>query len=423
MSIKKRGKKLSLYKRVPKRYSTVEPRRFIWLALHTDSPTEAERKAGPAWDQLIAAWEAKLAGDNSDAEQRFAAARDLAAARGFRYMRADQVSRLPRDELLARINAIGGSDTEPDTQDAAALLGTAPEPEITITRALKLYWSLTPDKTRGKSEDQLRRWRNPRIKAVKNFVAVVGDKAISEISGDDMLDFRGWWLDKIEAQRLTPNSANKDLIHLGDVLKTVNRMKRLGLVLPLSDLALKEGEAKQRPPFSDRWIRDRLLAPGALDGLNDEARDILLAMINTGARPSELAGLTPEQIKLNSNVPHISIEPGTRQLKSKNARRVIPLVGVSLEAMRRHPDGFPRYAETSAGLSSTVNKYLRAHGLLETPEHSLYGLRHSFEDRQLAAGVDERVRRDLMGHSLNRERYGKGAALDRLQSILQETCL
>ncbi|MEB8386871.1 tyrosine-type recombinase/integrase [Rhodobacteraceae bacterium KMM 6894] len=423
MAIKQRGKKLSLYKRVPKRYASIEPRQFVWLALHTDSQTEAERKAGPAWDQLIAAWEAKLAGDTSAAEQRFAAARDLAAARGFRYLRADQVAQLPKADLLARIAAIGGTDAEPDVRDAAALLGTTKEPEINVSRALDMYWGLTADQVRGKSDDQVRRWRNPRIKAIKNFLGVIDDKPISEISGDDMLDFRQWWLDKMEAEGLSPNSANKDLIHLGDVLKTVNKMKRLGLVLPLSDLSFKEGEAKQRPPFSDRWIKDKLLAPGALEGLNDEARDIMLVMVNTGARPSELAGLTADQIKLNSNVPHISIEPGKRQLKSKNARRVIPLVGVSLEAMRRHPEGFPRYADTSAGLSATVNKYLRANGLLETPEHSLYGLRHSFEDRQLAAGVDERVRRDLMGHSLNRERYGKGAALDHLQSILQATCL
>jgi integrase len=237
-----------------------------------------------------------------------------------------------------------------------------------------------------------------------------------------MLDFRQWWLEKIEAEDMSTNSANKDLIHLGNVLKTVNKMKRLGLVLPLSDLSFKEGEAKQRPPFSDAWIRDRLLAPGALDGLNAEARCILMVMVNTGARPSELASLTADQIRLNDNVPHISIEPVGRQLKSKNARRVIPLVGVSLEAMRGHPGGFPRYRVNSAGLSATINKHLRVHGLLETPQHTLYGLRHAFEDRQLAAGVDERVRRDLMGHSLNRERYGKGASLSNLQAILQPTC-
>lgn len=90
MAIKRRGRKLSLYKRVPKRYESVEQRKFVWLSLHTDSVSEAETKAGLAWEQLIAGWEAKLAGDTSDAEQRFESARELAEVRGFRYMRAEK---------------------------------------------------------------------------------------------------------------------------------------------------------------------------------------------------------------------------------------------------------------------------------------------------------------------------------------------
>jgi integrase len=86
--------------------------------------------------------------------------------------------------------------------------------------------------------------------------------------------------------------------------------------------------------------------------------------------------------------------------------------------MRAHPDGFARYRGSSASLSATINKYLRANDLLETPEHSLYGLRHSFEDRMLAAGIDERIRRDLMGHSLQRERYGDGGSLEMLSALL-----
>jgi hypothetical protein len=39
----------------------------------------------------------------------------------------------------------------------------------------------------------------------------------------------------------TANSANKDLIHLGDVLKTVNTMKRLGLALPLGRAVVPRG--------------------------------------------------------------------------------------------------------------------------------------------------------------------------------------
>ncbi len=413
-----RGSTYHLRKRVPQRFAAVEPRKTVWISLHTDSETAALAKAPAAWAGLVEAWEARLAGQDGDAEAFFEAARKLAQSRGLRYLPAERVAALPLDELLERVEAVGEVAGKPSPVEAAAFLGGAAEPAITVTRALELYWTLAKDKTFGKSEDQLRRWRNPRLKAVKNFVDVVGDKPIAEISGDDMLDFRQWWIDRVEAENLTPNSANKDLVHLSDVLKTVNRMKRLGLVLPLSDLALKQGEKRQRPPFSDAWIRDKLLREGALAGLNTEARCILLGMVNTGYRPSEGASLGRDQIRLEGAVPHISIEPNGRQLKSAYARRIIPLAGVSLAAFRECPEGFPRYAD-NPGLSATVNKYLREHGLLETPGHSMYSLRHAFEDRMLAAGVDDRIRRDLFGHSLDRERYGKGASLEQLHEIVQ----
>src|SRR3546814_11272622 len=67
---------------------------------------------------------------------------------------------------------------------------------------------------------------------------------------------------------------------------------------------------------------------------------ILLALINTGARPSEIASLLPEHIHLSGPVPYISIEPVGRKLKNPQSKRVIPLVGVSLAAFKDHP-GFP----------------------------------------------------------------------------------
>ena len=417
---------LYLYKRVPKRYASVEPRKFVWISLHTDSLSVAKTKEAATWDQMVSAWEAKLAGDTTDAEQRFAASRDLAQARGFRYMRADQVSRLPTEQMRDRFAAIPGFKDKadsPDMLEAAALLGGAQEPALTVSRALDLYWTLAKDKTLGKSEDQIRRWKNPRMKAVKNFIAVVGDKAIKHITSEDMLDFRNWWMERLEVEGLRPNSANKDLIHLGDVLKTVNKLKRLGLVLPLTDLAFKEADAKKRPPFSTRWITEKLMQPKALDGLNPEARAILLMMVNTGCRPSELAALNARTILLKHNVPHISIEPDGRQVKSKYARRTVPLLGVSLEAARAFSDGFPRYRESSASLSATVNKFLRENGLMESDDHSLYSLRHAFEDRMLATGIDDRIRRDLFGHRLTRERYGDGATLEHKQSLLQAAAL
>jgi integrase len=413
-----RGTTYYIRKRVPQRFATVEPRQTVWISLHTDSQTLSETKAPAAWAEMIEAWEARLAGHSEDAEQRFEAARQLAQARGFRYLPAKKVAALPIDLVLERIEAVKTVAGEPDKLDATAILGGATAPPLTVQSALDLYWTLAKDKTFGKSDDQLRRWKNPRYKAVRNFIDVVGDKPIKDITGDDMLDFRQWWVERVESEGLTANSANKDLVHLSDVLRTVNKMKRLGLVLPLSDLALQEGEQRQRPPFSNDWIKDKLLEPGALDGLNKQARCILLGMVNTGYRPSEGAGLGPAQIRLDTSVPHISIEPNGRQLKSEYAKRIIPLAGVSLKAFQECPEGFPRYAD-NATLSATVNKFLRANKLMETPAHSMYSLRHAFEDRMLAAGVDDRIRRDLFGHRLDRERYGRGASLEHLHQIIQ----
>lgn len=419
-----RGSIYYLYRRVPTRYSQIDKRRFVEQSLHTDSETVAMSKAIVVWSQLVSGWEAMLAGNTSDAEARFDAARELANTRGFQYLPAQAVAGLPYGEFMKRLDvALGGTQKKTDALLAEAVLGGATEPPITVSRALELYWPLTKDKVLSKSEDQLRRWQNPRKKAVTNFIKVVGDKPLRDISGNDMLEFREWWMERLEIEELTPNSANKDLIHLGDVLKTVNRMKRLGLVLPLSDLSFKEGDVGKRPPFSTDWIRDVLIAPSALQGLNPEARAITLIMVNTGARPSEIAGLTQNTIHLDCAVPYISIEPEGRQLKTRRSQRKIPLVGISLDAIAPFPNGFGRYRESSATLSGTVNKFLRENNLVESPQHTMYSLRHSFEDRMIAGNIDDRIRRDLFGHRLSREQYGDGASLLQMRDLLQTIAL
>jgi integrase len=404
----------------------VETRKEIWRSLKTDSPGVAAQKAEAVWNELIEGWEARLAGRSDEAEERFAAAQDLAAARGVRFLSARAVAELPIGQVLERVEAVApaAAPDQPDRVEAAALLGGAAEVPITVSRALELYWGMTRDELLNKSKDQVRRWKNPRKKAIRNFISVVGDKPISQITADDMSDFRNWWMERIELEGLTTNSGNKDLTHLGSVLKTVNARKRLGIALPVSGFHFKESDSTPRPPFSDAWIRERLLAPGALGGLNAEARAILLVTVNTGCRPGEAAGLLPEDIVLDAEVPHIRIrDNAARAIKNAPSRRNLPLVGVSLEAFKDFPNGFPRYQTDSADLSATVNKYLRENGLAETERHTLYSLRHSFEDRLLRARVDERVRRDILGHALGRERYGEGGGPAFLLGEIQRAAL
>jgi integrase len=417
------GQNIYLRKRVPSRYKAVEQRESVWISLHTDSETVAKAKAPMVWADMIEAWEAMLDGMSSEGEKRMRAARDLAARRGFRFMSAPEVAQLPWPQLMDRLRAVEGKDGTPSPVLAAAVLGGAAHSDLTVTGALNRFWDVAKVKTLQKSGDQIRRWENPRKKAVANFIAAIGqDLPIRDITTRDLFAFRAWWVDKMESEGLAANSANKDLIHLTSMIKEVARAEDVDLRFKTDRLTINDGEKGTRPPFSTAWIKDKILAQGALAGLNSEARGILLGMVNTGYRPSEGAMLGRDQIRLDHNVPHISIEPVGRQLKTVNARRIIPLVGVSLDAFRANPDGFPRYAD-NPGLSDTLNKFMRENALLETEKHTLYSLRHSFEDRLLGAGTDERIRRDLMGHALNRERYGKGADLVHLHNVLQAIAL
>lgn len=422
MGITRIGGTFHVRRRVPKRYAGIEPRRFFKVTLRTDSETDAREKAGAVWKSQIAAWEAKLAGNDADAEVRFEAARQLARSKGFRYVPASSIPDRPLDEVVRRIEAITFRAGRPDMTEARALLGGVPKPRITVSRALEIYWRLADDKTLGKSRDQVRRWRNPLIKAIRNFTEVVGDLGLHEISADDMQAFRDHWLDRIRNDGITASSANKDIRLFAHVMETVNKRNRLDLDLPLTGLAFAAGVRPNRIAFSEPWIRDHLVRSQKLGGLNTEARCILLGMVNTGYRTSEGANLGPAQIRLDTDIPHISIEPNGRKLKTEHSRRVIPLAGISLEAFKICPDGFPRYHD-KAGLSATVNKFMRENGLMETPDHTMYGLRHSFEDRMLDRDVDERIRRDLMGHALNRERYGKGASMEKLHQVVMSIAL
>lgn len=418
----RRGKAGILYmvQHVPIRYRSVETKAEIWVNLNTDSETSAQQKAPGVWDSLIAAWEAKLDGDTTDAEKAFDAAQRLAKARGYRWLTAGEIAKRPMSELLDRVEAVAKANGEPDVKEAGALLGMAKEPAITVSRALELYWEYAAEKTRGMSDDQVRRWKNPRMKAINNFIDVVGNKAIAEITRDHMLDFRDWWNKRIEKEAMSPGSANKDIGFFESTLRLVEEKKRLGIVFPFGKLTFKEDDDDdhKRPSFSEKWIAEKLLADGALDGLNAEARAVIHVMVNTGARPSEIVGLLPHHIRLDVNVPHIEIKAEGKKTKNKPSRRVIPLVGISLEALREFPNGFPTYRFKDK-ISDTVNKFLRENGLLETEEHTLYGLRHSFEDRMLSANIDERIRRDLMGHSLGgRQRYGEGGSLEHASELL-----
>jgi len=145
--------------------------------------------------------------------------------------------------------------------------------------------------------------------------------------------------------------------------------------------------------------------------MNDEERAAVHVMINTGARPSEIINLRRDRIILDAEIPHIQVRPDDRVLKTEWSYRDIPLVGVALEAMRRFPDGFPRYYDRGDVFSATVNKYLEDHKLKESERHTLYSLRHGFKDRLREVETPDELKDELMGHDTKKPKYGDGHGL------------
>ncbi|WP_035679505.1 tyrosine-type recombinase/integrase, partial [Bradyrhizobium liaoningense] len=185
-----------------------------------------------------------------------------------------------------------------------------------------------------------------------------------------------------------------------------------------------EGEgSRPRPPFSAWWIVNKLLAPGALDAMNEEERAAFLVMINTGARPSEIINLRAAHIHLESNIPHIQVRPDERVLKTEFSWRDIPLVGISLEAMRQFPDGFPRYRDNGDAFSAVVSKYLADHGLRESERHTAYSLRHGFKDRLRETDATDELKDELMGHDTKKPKYGDGHGLHLKLKIIEKIAL
>ena len=106
-------------------------------------------------------------------------------------------------------------------------------------------------------------------------------------------------------------------------------------------------------------------------------------------------------------------------LKTEHSERDVPLAGMALEAMRRHPDGFPRYFDKGSSLSATLMKYFGSHGLLPTDKHKIYSFRHSFKDRLKAVEAPEELIDEMMGHRTDKPKYGDGYGLSMKLKYLQ----
>lgn len=408
-------------RRVPDLYYDLDPRKTVRVALGTKCTRTAWRRAVMLNDQVEAYWLQLAATNHPHHNSQFRKTVRMARVMGFSYQPLATVAALPIDQLVARAMAAEHAAGK----QVQALFGTMPVPGLPLNKVLDHFWELAKDRLMNKTTDQVRKWRNPRIRVMKAFIRLVGNKELAAVCRDDILVYRDWWLGRIEKENKTPDSANKEFIILKGVLEAVSDHYKAGLNIShlFKKIKLKTRFKQKRLPFTSAQLCAILRSP-KLDSLNEQAKWFLFAASETGARSAELCGLLPEDIRLDAPVPHISItDRKERTLKNPHSQRIIPLVGYALEAFKACPDGFPRYRDKPDNLSNTVNKFLRENDLMPSPQHSVYSMRHSFQDRILTAGAPDRIQADLMGHKFNRPKYGDGGSLELKMEWMKKVCL
>lgn len=427
------------YRKVPLRYRHIDSRTFVKVALKTDSLKEAQRKRDMLSLADDAHWAAMAAEANDNEgtsketlavqKYHYQAARERAQSLGYEYKTADQLlSEGNVEDVLARIKLLQGqfsiADGEvPPVRESNALLGGIEAPKsnyLSVSKCFDLFVDeIEFDAQLKKSKAQRRSWENAHRIAVKYFIELIGDVTMDGITREHARSYRNWWGNRIkhgdeDGKRPTPYTANRRMGSMKTIYqKYFDYLGQFDRANPFTKLSFKDTKQNKRPPFSVSWMRQKIINSDALVNLNEEARCIFYALIETGARPSEICNLRPENIHLKGTVPFIEIREQTnREVKASASNRDIPLLGISLEAMKAYPNGFPRYFDKDTLLSNTLMKYFRENDLLETEKHKIYSVRHSFEDRMLEAGIDNDLRCILMGHKLSRPAYGSGGSIE-----------
>ncbi|WP_320228087.1 integrase [Mesorhizobium captivum] len=412
-------------RRVPKEFASFDRRGLVRISTGVavaDDPRgvrarDAVRSLGA---ELETYWRKLGDGQSAEAALRFEAARKRARSFGLAYRTNEELAAGPLDELIARMKLLLDRNAIDNAADVAAVMGGVQRPALRLSGLLKEFEAIEQQNLLAMSPNQIKKWRNPKKRAIANLIGVIGDKEIARMTREDAVAFREWWQKRVVGGGLDIGTANKDIGHISKMLRVVDLTHQLKLEPVFHHLRLSGAVAAQRAAFSEQFVQEKILAEGALDGLNDEARHLVYLIADTGLRLSEAANLTAETIHLDHEIPHVQVRPNGRRLKTDHSARDIPLVGCALDVMKLHPNGFPRYRDKAASLSALVNKVLGKKKLLPTSEHSLYSLRHTFEDRLTAVEAPEKVTASLMGHKWIRPKYGAGPSLMQKHEWLQK---
>ena len=254
----------------------------------------------------------------------------------------------------------------------------------------------------------------------------LGDRPIDTYSSADAASFRDWLIDR----GLTISSISRIFGTIRAVINLTIQEHGLDCRNAFANIYLPKKAKEKRKPIPKHEIIQ--IQKTCLE-LADERRLVIALISDTGMRLSEALGLVWGDVRLDHEYPHINlVEHPWRQLKTSGSKRLVPLVGVSLEAVKvMHQQGFstqflfPSYTSATKcngnSASAALNKWLKQY----TGQGVIHSFRHSFRDRLREAEVDVELTDQLSGWASSTigPSYGSGHTLKQKYNAMRRIVL
>ncbi len=178
------------YRRVPKHVSHLDKRRYVKRSTKTKSFSAAVEIVRKINEETEALWQDLELGHKASAPMKYDHAVKRARVLGFPYKALDEIASGPLNDILHRLEVLEARnfvETEPAVN---AVMGSVEQPTFDLETVLEHFFELNADVLSKKAPDQIRKWKNPRVKAFRNLMSVIGNKPIYQLTRNDALSFR-----------------------------------------------------------------------------------------------------------------------------------------------------------------------------------------------------------------------------------------
>ncbi|MGH1462594.1 MAG: DUF6538 domain-containing protein [Neptuniibacter sp.] len=262
-------------------------------------------------------------------------------------------------------------------------------------------------------------------RAVRYLIQAVGNKPIDTYTRDDANAYKDFLLNR----RLSVSSVKRNISVIRAMINFTAREKGIDEINIFSSLFFADEGIKQtkRQPISCQHIK---LVQNECLKLNDNPRQLIALISDTGLRLSEAAGIVKTDVVLDTVTPYLIVrEHPWRRLKTSGSNRLVPLVGEALRSIKLAmtcAEGeflFPKYCDDSGvksnSCSAALNKWLRTRLPAGCVVHSF---RHSMRDRLRAVECPPDIIDRIGGWSRQGigETYGTGYPIEVLYRWMKQ---